>query len=539
MVGRGDGRVRRLAAGLRARAACTISTSATKPWSTSAGSASTASRTRACASRCRECAKPATASRCSIPRSSTPEVEQQLRDLMTESRKGDVERGFSMTLGRAFDPDDRGLLLAVAFDAQRPAGRVLPVRARARDLGLVARPHAPLGARRPSERADRARRGRHDRAPAHKRATSGLALNFATFRAVLASEAGDRLVHRVEKWFLERMSDSMQIESLWTFNEKFQPEWHPRYACYDSPEHLLAASIAVARAESFWELPADRPVLRAARRGPRASTRPRQLPVRGDDPPPARRRRPRAARRRRARAPAKERPARLMLSSRHLLPVEEQRGRVGAAGLHRVPAASGAIVMANVPVTVKRPCCGSNVTTAPWVGSPTEGPRARPWPRAVRSSAIGSAAGAPIALQSPNPACTAASVARVGRRRPVGATSARSTPVSTSPTTEPRANVTLSNDEPFHVMVAWRDAAAVREVRRCRRPSRVRGRPSGSARRPSRWSPWRVRRWRCGRLGLRDRRSLRLRVVQERPRAPTAPAALSPAAVAICGQPAW
>jgi lysylphosphatidylglycerol synthetase-like protein (DUF2156 family) len=83
----------------------------------------------------------------------------------------------------------------------------------------------------------------------------GLALNFATFRAVLASEAGDRLRHRAQKWFLERMSDSMQIESLWTFNEKFQPEWHPRYAVYDSPEHVLSASIAVARAESFFELP--------------------------------------------------------------------------------------------------------------------------------------------------------------------------------------------------------------------------------------------------------------------------------------------
>ena len=47
----------------------------------------------------------------------------------------------------------------------------------------------------------------------------------------------------------------MQIESLWTFNEKFQPEWHPRYAAYDSPEHLLSASIAVARAESFFEIP--------------------------------------------------------------------------------------------------------------------------------------------------------------------------------------------------------------------------------------------------------------------------------------------
>ena len=72
---------------------------------------------------------------------------------------------------------------------------------------------------------------------------------------MLASEAGDRFMHRAQKWFLERMSDSMQIESLWTFNEKFQPEWHARYACYDSTEHMLGASIAVARAESFFELP--------------------------------------------------------------------------------------------------------------------------------------------------------------------------------------------------------------------------------------------------------------------------------------------
>ena len=90
-------------------------------------------------------------------------------------------------------------------------------------------------------------------------------------------------MHRVEKWFLERMSDSMQIESLWTFNEKFQPEWHPRYACYDSPEHLLSASIAVARAESFWELPLIGRFL--ARSSDDGEPRPRQLPV-GDGGPP-------------------------------------------------------------------------------------------------------------------------------------------------------------------------------------------------------------------------------------------------------------
>jgi lysylphosphatidylglycerol synthetase-like protein (DUF2156 family) len=83
----------------------------------------------------------------------------------------------------------------------------------------------------------------------------GLGLNFATMRAVLAGESGDGLAQRVERWVLKRMSDSMQIESLWRFNAKFDPDWQPRYAIYDSPEHLLPTAMAVARAESFWELP--------------------------------------------------------------------------------------------------------------------------------------------------------------------------------------------------------------------------------------------------------------------------------------------
>ncbi|HWS47318.1 MAG TPA: phosphatidylglycerol lysyltransferase domain-containing protein [Acidimicrobiia bacterium] len=183
-----------------------------------------------------------------------PALERQLRDLMTESRKGDVERGFSMTLGRAFEHDDRGLLLAVAFDADdRPAGFCQYVPARAIEgwsLDLMRRSEnreVPNGL----TEFIVAKTIEHVR----DAGSIGLALNFATFRAVLANEAGDRLRHRAQKWFLERMSDSMQIESLWTFNEKFQPEWHPRYAVYDSPEHMLSASIAVARAESFFEIP--------------------------------------------------------------------------------------------------------------------------------------------------------------------------------------------------------------------------------------------------------------------------------------------
>jgi lysylphosphatidylglycerol synthetase-like protein (DUF2156 family) len=83
----------------------------------------------------------------------------------------------------------------------------------------------------------------------------GLGLNFATMRAVLAGERGDGISPRIQRWFLQRMSDSMQIESLWRFNAKFDPDWLPRYAVYDSPETMLTSAMAVAKAESFWELP--------------------------------------------------------------------------------------------------------------------------------------------------------------------------------------------------------------------------------------------------------------------------------------------
>ncbi len=84
---------------------------------------------------------------------------------------------------------------------------------------------------------------------------NGLGLNFATMRAVLAGETGDGVTQRVERWFLRRMSDSMQIESLWKYNAKFSPSWRARYAVYDAPEHMLPAALAVARAESWFELP--------------------------------------------------------------------------------------------------------------------------------------------------------------------------------------------------------------------------------------------------------------------------------------------
>ena len=60
---------------------------------------------------------------------------------------------------------------------------------------------------------------------------------------------------KLERMVLKRLSDSMQIESLWRFNAKFDPRWAPRYLVYDKLEDLPSVLMAVGKAESFWELP--------------------------------------------------------------------------------------------------------------------------------------------------------------------------------------------------------------------------------------------------------------------------------------------
>lgn len=181
------------------------------------------------------------------------DLEAKLRTIMTQSRRGGVERGFSMTLGRIFDKSDEGLLLAVAYGPSgEPVAFCQFVPATAIDgysLDLMRRDQGehPNGITdfivvRTIERLrDEGRKG--------------LGLNFATMRAVLAGETGEGAVTKVERWLLKRMNDSMQIESLWRYNAKFDPDWKARYAVYDSAEHVLPAALAVARAESFWELP--------------------------------------------------------------------------------------------------------------------------------------------------------------------------------------------------------------------------------------------------------------------------------------------
>ncbi len=179
-------------------------------------------------------------------------LTSELMSVMTQSRKGQAERGFSMTLGRVFDPSDKHLLLTVCRDSNHtvvgfcqwvpsPEIKGYSLDLMRRDLG--SHPNGLTDFMIVSTIEYLLENG-----------FEHLSLNFATMRAILSGEM-DSVTQKVEKWLLKRMSDSMQIESLWRFNSKFDPTWHPRYVIYDNAEHLPAIALAIARAEALWELP--------------------------------------------------------------------------------------------------------------------------------------------------------------------------------------------------------------------------------------------------------------------------------------------
>jgi lysyl-tRNA synthetase, class II len=180
-------------------------------------------------------------------------LRTQLDALIGSSRRGEAERGFSMTLGRLFEPTDRGLLLAVCSD---PAGTPVAFVQYVPAAGIAGY----------SLDVMRRDRGEHPnglldfvivRTIEHVRdlGGTGLCLNFATMRGVLAGEQEFRHFNRLIQWALRQGSASMQIESLWKYNAKFNPAWQPRYAVYQAAADLPGTIAAMAKAEAIWELP--------------------------------------------------------------------------------------------------------------------------------------------------------------------------------------------------------------------------------------------------------------------------------------------
>ncbi|HET8990953.1 MAG TPA: phosphatidylglycerol lysyltransferase domain-containing protein [Acidimicrobiales bacterium] len=181
-----------------------------------------------------------------------PERVAAVLELTARLRRGEGERGFSMMLGRLFDPKDRGLLLTIVNGpdgAPAAACQFVPAPGiNGYSLDLMRRdpgehPNGLIDYALCSTIFHLARRG-----------AQGLSLNFAAFRSVLEDESGT-VVTRMERWALRRLSGILPIESLWSFNAKYQPDWQPRYLVYPAAESFVPVAAATLRAESLTELP--------------------------------------------------------------------------------------------------------------------------------------------------------------------------------------------------------------------------------------------------------------------------------------------
>src|SRR5919201_798841 len=89
---------------------------------------------------------------------------------------------------------------------------------------------------------------------ARERNVQELSLNFCAFADVLRGDSRMPLLRMLRGGL--RIADGMfQIERLFVFNRKFQPEWRPRYLCFERFSDLGLVGLAYLRVESLLTPP--------------------------------------------------------------------------------------------------------------------------------------------------------------------------------------------------------------------------------------------------------------------------------------------
>jgi len=181
-----------------------------------------------------------------------PEQVADLQQLANDWRDGNVERGFSMALGRFGAAEDGDAVVVLARMEDEPVGLLhfvpwgrdglsleLMRRNRTSPNGVIETMVAGLMAEAPALGVER------------------VSLNFAVFRGVLArgEQLGAGPSARLGRAVLMGASKFWQIDSLYRSNDKYRPEWVPRYLVYPGPGDLAGIISAVLQAEAFVPTP--------------------------------------------------------------------------------------------------------------------------------------------------------------------------------------------------------------------------------------------------------------------------------------------
>lgn len=190
---------------------------------------------------------------CQRVRDLDDECRALIRAKADEWRDGDVERGFSMALGRFVDERDGDAVVVLCRDGDGQLRGLLNLvpwgddglsldlmrRDRGTENGIVEHMVTALWEACPALGVRR------------------FSLNFAVFRNVFAR--GERLgagpALRLWRSVLLTASRFWQIESLYRANAKYQPEWLPRFVVFRTPGDLPRVGTAALRAEAFLVAP--------------------------------------------------------------------------------------------------------------------------------------------------------------------------------------------------------------------------------------------------------------------------------------------
>jgi len=187
---------------------------------------------------------------------SAPEMAEVIRRADTW-RDTETERGFSMALGRLGDPADGDCLLVEALESESGAVvgmlSLVPWGSSGLSLDLMRRsPQSPNGT---VELMVSELLGGADTV-----GVTRVSLNFAMFRSAFeqGAQLGAGPVARLWRKLLVFFSRWWQLETLYRSNMKYQPQWVPRYACYDDARLIPRVGVASVIAEGFLVLPFSR-----------------------------------------------------------------------------------------------------------------------------------------------------------------------------------------------------------------------------------------------------------------------------------------
>ncbi len=191
-----------------------------------------------------------------------PDSAAALRALSDGWRGQAAERGFSMALGRLFDPRDDETVVVAARDAEgrlRGFLHFVPWGADGASLDVMRRDRQAPSILNDFLVVEAARR-------LPDLGMRRVSLNFSFLRAILAAGAEPEcpLRLRAARWLLRRLSGPFQIESLYRFNRKFAPAWCPRYVAVETPEELPRLALAALKAEGLLAPPRRRSAHRPA-----------------------------------------------------------------------------------------------------------------------------------------------------------------------------------------------------------------------------------------------------------------------------------